>query len=633
MKLLLLITLLFCSAGNYTFAGDKYNWPTFSAVTIPDSVKNEEAIYLENRLTIDFMPDYEMSYVNFKRIKILSKKGVESYINHDLYQFNGGIIKLMKARIIKTDGTIIELGSENIKETAIDSKSKYESSYIKRIQFIFPTLEVNDVIDVVYQIDYKSYDLSDCRYLESDLISLNSKLALRNFSKYDLTVFPSKSLSNYKLTQEGGSPVFSWEVKSVPKIAESTFQAYPENAQKVVYNLWMPGERLDYEVIYSGDYDRYHVRNGFKSFSEELSAAGITKTDLSLLENINRITQYFEKETTWNTDANIPASVKPSDFYYRHLIDYTNYFRLIQLYLEENKTPYHVGFTNDISDGVFEHGYVALHQLEYRFLLIEIAPGNEHFQFAPAGKNAFYYMDEVPAWCEGNQAIIFTGDRDKLALSKAVIPQSDWTNNKHTANIIIKTSKLNEQKHLLNRRDSFSGLYSILFRNPKDARTFKRLNVSDTIVKPAEVKDIYPYTLSIKQDDTLENLFSEFDTKLYAFNAKELIPNYVYFEDETKEKPGTYSILPYSKHQKYAIYIEAQDSIKLADNITSISKENSVGIVKCDIIQTNPKTIKINYEIKLTKRLLATPSENQEYSDLLKEWANIVIKKWIIREE
>ena len=632
MRHLLLIILFLSSVSNIALAGDKYNWPEFGTITIPDSVKNEEAIYLENRLTIDFMPDYEMSYVNFKRIKILSKKGVESYINHDLYQFNGGIIKLMKARIIKADGSIIELGPENIKETAIDSKTKYESTYIKRIQFIFPNLEVNDVIDVVYQIDSKSYDLSDCRYLESDLISLNSKLALRNFSRYDLTVYPSKSLSNYKLTQESGSPVFSWEVKSVPKIAESTFRAYPENAKKVVYNLWMPGERLDYEVIYSGDYDRYHVKSGFKSFSEELSASGITKPELSLLENINRITQYFEKETSWNTDENIPASVKPSDFFYRHLIDYTNYFRFIQLYLEENKIPYHIGFTNDISNGVFEHGYVGLHQLEYRFLLIEIAPGNEHFQFAPAGKNTFYYMDEIPAWCEGNQAIIFTGDRDKLALSKAVIPQSDWTNNKHTANIIIKTSKFGEQKHLLNRRDSFSGLYSILFRNPKDARYFKRLNISDTIIKPAEIKDIYPYTLSIKQDDTLENVFSEFDTTLYAFNAKELIPNYVYFEDETKEKPGTYSILPYSKHQKYAIYIEAQDSIKLADNITSLSKENSVGIVKCDIIQTNPKTIKINYEIKLTKRVLATPAENQEYLDLLKEWANIVIKKWIIQE-
>ncbi|MNY20305.1 hypothetical protein D3C86_1537780 [compost metagenome] len=57
-----------------------------------------------------------------------------------------------------------------------------------------------------------------------------------------------------------------------------------------------------------------------------------------------------------------------------------------------------------------------------------------------------------------------------------------------------------------------------------------------------------------------------------------------------------------------------------------------MGIVKCDIIQTNPKTIKINYEIKLTKRVLATPVENQEYTDLLKEWANIVIKKWIIHE-
>lgn len=633
MKQFPLSILLVIFFVNKSLAGDKYIWPEFSNPVIPDSLKSEDAIYFENRLTIDFMPDYETSYVNFKRIKILSKKGVENFINHDLYQFNGGIIQLMKARIIKPDGSIIELGPENIKETAIDSKTKYKSTYIKRIQFIFPSLQVNDIIDVVYQVDYKSYDLSDCRYLESDLVSLNSKLSLRNFSRFDLTVYPSKSLKNYTLTKEGGSPVFSWEIKNVPKIAENAFRAYPENAQKVVYNLWMPGERLDYDVIYSGDYDVYHVKSGFKSFSEELFAAGIADRDVNVLENINRITKYFEKEASWNDDANMPASVKPSDFFDKHLIDYTNYFRLIQLFLEENEVIYHVGFTNDISNGVFEHGYVGLHQLEYRFLLIELAPGNEHFLFGPEGKHAFYYVDEIPTWCEGNQAIVFSGAKNEVILSKAVIPQSDWTNNKHTANIIIKTSDLNAPKQAINRRDSFSGLYSISFRNPRNADNFKRLNISDTIIQPSELKDIYPYNLSIKQDDTLENLFSEFDTKLYAFNAKELIPNYIYFEDETNESIGTYSILPYSKHQKYAIYIEAQDTIMLADKITTLSKENSVGSVKCDIIQTNPKTIKVSYEIKLTKRILATPIENQEYIDLLKEWANIVIKKWIIQEE
>lgn len=633
MKQFALSILLLLLFVNRSLAGDKYVWPEFSNPVIPDSLKSEDAIYFENRLTIDFMPDYETSYVNFKRIKILSKKGVENFINHDLYQFNGGIIQLMKARIIKPDGSIIELGPENIKETAIDSKSKYKSTYIKRIQFIFPSLQVDDIIDVVYQVDYKSYDLSDCRYLESDLVSLNSKLSLRNFSRFDLTVYPSKSLKNYTLTKEGGSPVFSWEIKNVPKIAENAFRAYPENAQKVVYNLWMPGERLDYDVIYSGDYDVYHVKSGFKSFSEELFAAGIADRDVNVLENINRITKYFEKEASWNDDANMPASVKPSDFFDKHLIDYTNYFRLIQLFLEENEVTYHVGFTNDISNGVFEHGYVGLHQLEYRFLLIELAPGNEHFLFGPAGKNTFYYVDEIPTWCEGNQAIVFSGARDEVLLSKAQIPQSDWTNNKHTANIIIKTGSLSSPKQVINRRDSFSGLYSISFRNPRNADNFKRLNISDTIIKPTELKDIYPYNLSIKQDDTLENLFSEFDTKLYAFNAKELIPNYIYFEDEINESIGTYSILPYSKHQKYAIYIEAQDTIRLADKITTLSKENSVGSVKCDIIQTNPKTIKASYEIKLTKRILATPLENQEYIDLLKEWANIVIKKWIIQEE
>jgi hypothetical protein len=523
------------------------------------------------------------------------------------------------------------LGDENMLETFIDSKSKYESNYYKRIQLIFPNLEVGDVIDVVYQIDYKSYELSNCIYLEDDLISLNSKLALRNFSRFELTIYPSKTLKNYEAKTEAGSPVFYWNIKGVGKNPQNEFTAHPQDAPKVAYTLWYPDQQMDYNIVYSNDYDDFHVKTGFKSFTQELSLAGITKEDLTLGENINRIIRYFESDFSWNADRNLPASITPSDCFTKQIMDEKIFFRLIQRYLEENEITYHVGYSSDINEGYFEHGFVALYQLDYRFILIQYADQSEHFLFSPEGKNSYYYMDETPYGCEGNQSIIFTGNRDKVAMSTATIPPSNWSGNKHTANIVLKTTHLSDSTLTLNRKDSFSGQYSMLFRNPSKSYFYKKLNVADTIIKPSEIKEAYPYQVSIKQEDTLPSCFTPFDEQLYAFNAEKLIPNFLFFSSEVKESAGNYSILPFSKQQKYSIYIESPDSITIADNVTNLVKTNSVGTVKTDILQTSAKTIKINYEIKLEKRILATKKENEEYLDLVKEWSNIVGKKWIIQ--
>lgn len=615
-----------------SFAGDKYIWPEFSNPAIPDSLKSEDAIYFENRITVDFMMDYETSVVYFKRIKLLSKKGVENFINHDLFQFNNGTITLKKARIIKPDGSIKELTDENIKETFMDNKNKYESDYYKRIQFIFPNLEVGDVIDVVYQIDYKSYSLSHCIYLEDDLYSLNSRLSLRNFSKYELTVYPSKNLNNYVVTDKNSSPTFYWNIQGVKKNSQNEFSAHRADASKVAYTLWMPNETFSYDLVYSGDKDRYHVNTGFKDFTVTLNAEGILDKELGPLENLNKIIRFFETDFEWNDDDNKPESIKAVDSYKRRVMDQKTFFRLIQQYLEEHKLTYHIGFTRDLNEGVFEHGFVALYQLDYRYLIIENLGGDEHFLFGPTGKSRFYYLDEIPAACEGNQSILFTDNEGKVSTSSVLLPQSDFNNNKHTATIVLKTGHLSDSTLVINRRDSFSGQHSVFFRNPSSSYRFKIMNVSDTILKPTEVKYIYPYPVSFKQEDTVSTYFSNFDENLYSFNAEKLIPNFIFFEGETKEPTADYSIIPFSKQQKYSIYIESPSTIKIADKITSLVKTNSVGSVKTEIIQTDANKIKINYEIKLEKRILSNENESKEYLELVKEWANILIKKWIIQE-
>jgi len=99
-----------------------------------------------------------------------------------------------------------------------------------------------------------------------------------------------------------------------------------------------------------------------------------------------------------------------------------------------------------------------------------------------------------------------------------------------------------------------------------------------------------------------------------------------------KAKPRNQPLITASFLLANSKNIPSPATIKIADKITSLVKTNSVGSVKTEIIQTDANKIKINYEIKLEKRILSNENESKEYLDLVKEWSNILIKKWIIQE-
>lgn len=627
----LLVILLFNTL--ITSAKDRYIWPEFSTPEIPDSVKNEDAIYFENRITIDFRQSFETSLVQFKRIKIMSKKGVEDFINHDFFEFNDGNIVLKQARIIKPDNSIIELTDEQILETFINRKKQKHSEYIRRIQFIFPNLEVNDIIDVVYKVDYNDYSYSNCIYLEDDLYSLNSRLTFRNLSKFDLTFYPSKNLTDYRQFSDDGIPTFYWNVQGVRKNIKTLFSAHNPDASKIAYTLWLPEQELTYPEVYSRDWERFHVGIGTLNFPKYLYTNGILSEAFGPVENLNNLIRYMEENFSWNPDNNAPETTKAFDYFNQNRIDRKNFFRLIQEFLDKQKIKYQVGYTRNINAGYFEHGLVALYQLQHRYLLIENVDGSEHFLFAPDGIDQMYYLNEIPYYCEGNESILFEGSPQKMKTNMLKLPQSDFNTNKNTATLSLGFRKLADPEITILRRDIFSGQQSVLLRNPQSNELFQSLHISDEILRPEEEKDVYPYQLVFKCEDTVASCISQFDEELYAFSADSLVPDFVFFTEENEEPIGDYSIIPYSKHQKYTIYLKSESELTIADELTTISESNAVGYVKTEIIQTNPNTLKVTYEIKLEKRILENTAENKAFQDLINGWHTLVGKKWIIREK
>lgn len=628
-----LLTILFLLPLTLLKAGDDYKWPEYIPMSIPDQYKNIDAVYLENSRTIDFHQMNQTSEIYFKRIKILSKKGMETFSKRELYQFNDGIITLKQARVIKPSGEIVELEKEHIIETLQEEKYSYGTSYFKRIQFIFPNLEVGDVIDVVYQMRYDHYLLSQTIYMESDLPALNARLTLRNMSMLELNVFPMQNMTDFISRSSDDIPTFAWHKTNVEQQTESFFSAPAPNSSKVSYNLWYRGEILTYDNYYEFDLMQYRESKGIIGFNKLLQKEGLLQDEQTPLNKLIRLIWHIEQHFEWISEAETSATVKTTDYFSRKVVNKTLFFRYMQAFMDENKIDYNIGFTQDLDDGKFEPGYVSFSQLQHRFLEIKDLEGNAHYLFSPSSPNSFYYMDEIPFYAEGNNGIILNGDKINLTNAfNTVIPVSDQLSNKHTANILLKVNSLVTDSIAFKRSDLFTGHYSVLFRGDNRASSLRHFAVAEELVPPVDSLLYYPYDLNFKQEGHYKELINEIEDTLFWFKPELLLPSGIYFEDEQNEEITEFGILPFIKSDKFSVYLESSTPINLRETTKTLVYNNEIGLVKAEAIQINDHTIKFIYEIKLTKRILENKIQNEALQQLLQGWFNIRTKKWAVSQ-
>jgi hypothetical protein len=101
-----------------------------------------EAIFWEVRVD-DSQPD-ELSLKNYIRIKVFNERGRESQSKVDLPYFGSARIKDIAARVIKPDGTIVEVKKEDVFERTI---VKLSGLKIRAKSFALPSLEPGAVIE------------------------------------------------------------------------------------------------------------------------------------------------------------------------------------------------------------------------------------------------------------------------------------------------------------------------------------------------------------------------------------------------------------------------------------------------------------------------------------------------------
>ncbi|HMJ07360.1 MAG TPA: DUF3857 domain-containing protein, partial [Pyrinomonadaceae bacterium] len=140
--------VLFCSA---VIAQDK-EWRPISpqelSVTAPTVEPNADAEALFWEVRIDDSSDEDLSLKHYVRVKIFTEKGREQYSKFDIPYRKGTKIKDLQARVIKADGTTVEIRKEDIFEREIVKASGVK---IKAKSFAVPNIEPGVIIEYRYK--------------------------------------------------------------------------------------------------------------------------------------------------------------------------------------------------------------------------------------------------------------------------------------------------------------------------------------------------------------------------------------------------------------------------------------------------------------------------------------------------
>lgn len=611
-----------------------YYFPDYIPVELPDSLKGESAVYINNMKTIDFSNAYETSIIVFQRIYINSKDAADKYSKKDIFILDGKLPMLL-ARTLKKDGRIIPLEGEQILESSSIKKNKYGKNVTKRIQLIYPDLTVGDVIDIAYQVKFDSYIYYDLITLEGDIPSLLSKISIRNMSMFDLTAFELNNMPGMKLQNIEGIKTLSWEKTGVKSRKSDYFNAFPANAPYAVYMLLPPNWDLNYHDYFEFDNTEFPIdQKTYFSITNYFSDIGAYDDTDDKYVKLKKLLYFLENSYEWLDNSKSSSVGETFKLMKEQKVNEVLYIRYVMKFLSEQDIKFEKGFTKSLLNGKFEHGLVSFEQLAQRFLVFYDYDSNPHFIFPPEEKKQFYYLDEIPYYMEGNQSILLFGTNDELKnTSPMLLPESGTNDNSHSGNILFTFEKGDSIKTVMKRRDVFKGQYSFLVRNQSGEAWLEELGISrdSLIMKPASVDYFYPYETKFELDSVEVNVFEAIDDSLYWLNVSDFLPIGVYQEDEAYADWSDYIILPFLKKNELSFFVKSESPIAIAEESKELSFKNDIGSIQAKVNQVNENIVKVEYKIHVSKRLITGKEDVKNLQDLMKNYQEIRNKKWIVR--
>lgn len=620
----------------------EFVWYSSVAVTeLDDSLKNEDAVQILNQLAFDYMMDFTTTITSIQKVQIVNKKGLEkyntTYIHADLMPF----LETFSARIIKPDGSSIELKSEDIIREGISDNR--DNEYFNHAKFIMKGMEVGDEIESIFIARIPTIYVGSDVSVNSSLYCLSSKVSITNYLEMDLEISNNGSSMNFsQKTNKSGGREFVWEEKNLSPFKD---EIYSIPTYESPYFTFAPRPSSIYQNTYANsfEWDDFGVQANktyrYKKITKPVNKALAAKLDwwrtetnqkVRLLKFVNYVNHIpyakLDKDEFYSLD----------EYVIDNKIDQNGRIELLLAFAELENYVNFLGFTRDKYDGVISPSLPNYFQVEEVFMLVKM-DGEDIFIF-PSSRNFNVYMNEISPLFEGNNAVIISPESGDFSFIEMPISSSEF--NKRNTRSLVKLNFENQEIEV-NRKDNISGAFSYYQRTLDEFETinvqleelnFDTLNVIESELNLESTEHFYPGKSTLESTIKLKNCISPIEgDSIYALKLSNMLTNFLYSVTEEERTTNFYPLFIYK--DVLSVFIQSDSKIKMmnAENLKR-GIQNEFGLFSLNFLQVNENVIKIDCTIQVAKTKLdkVDYSQFREIHQLFESTKNasLIIKKY-----
>jgi hypothetical protein len=303
------ILCLLLTLSQTIFAQDKL-WrevtPAELAMNTPkvEADADAEAIFWEVR--VDDKKIGRLSYNHYVRVKIFTERGREKFSKFDIPFFKGKKVEDVSARVIKPDGSIVNLQPSDIYEREIIKANKIK---VKAKSFAVPGIEPGVIVEYKYSESFRNDSAAGERLLfQRDIPMQQVTYYVRPYKGMTLNFVPF-NMSDVSF-REGEDRFYVGTMNNVPALKEEPFMPPDEQVRRWTYLSYAPlnienqaiGSMIGWS-FFAGQYtglQRLMTKSNknIKKLAEEVTAGAAT--DEEKLKKIYNYVQTQIKNITYD---------------------------------------------------------------------------------------------------------------------------------------------------------------------------------------------------------------------------------------------------------------------------------------------------------------------------------------------
>lgn len=358
----------------------------------PDDYPDSESVYVFDRTLVEFEKSGAYREYSHELVKLITDEGIDRHADVSLtYHRRYGSVEILVARVIKADGTVVDVGEDLMTDGTppeLSAMNIYETDFRQRT-IVFPGLEVGDGIEMLILSDYSKpliengfagiYPMQSISPMVESSLTIQgpSDMPLHHIAKGAEIEFEESDVVEAPAEGRGDDwGYYRWTARNVPQIdPEPGMPSGIQIANRVIVSTMKEWEELSHYLWKICD-DKCEVDSSVRDKVAEITE-GLETTE----EKIKAIHYWIAKNVRY-----LGVSMDRGAFLEPHKASYTlekeygicrDKAVLMTAMLEEIGVPAWIVAINvsrktdtEIPTVFFEHGIVAIEgpDGEYRYI-------------------------------------------------------------------------------------------------------------------------------------------------------------------------------------------------------------------------------------------------------------------------